>query len=102
MQMTPNLPMYEELFQGAPGLGHIPRAMSPQDSTDGGIVDRIKKAAMQGMISPQAAQYLMENLLDSDDSARAALRRMPGPANMPPLENTFPYGLMRGLLNGGE
>ena len=98
MDMTNKLGAWQELFQGAPGYGHIPRAMSPQDSTDGGIVQRIQAAVQQGMISPQAGKYLVENLLDDDNATMDAVRRMPRPQNMPMLENTFPYSLNNGLL----
>ncbi len=98
MEMTRNLPMYEELVPGAPGLGHLPRKMAPADTTDGGIIDRIKMAAGQGLISMEAASYLMENLLQDDAVTANALRRMPGPQTMPPISNTFPHGLKRGLL----
>ena len=100
MDMTKNLGTYEELFQGSPGLGHIPRAMTQSDSTDEGIVDRIKAAVQQGMISPQAGQYLIENLLQGDQDSRKAVRGMPGPSNMPSISNTMPYSMMRGLLGG--
>lgn len=53
MELTRNLPMYEELISGAPGYGHLPRRMSPQDSTDAGIAARIQQAVQQGMLSPQ-------------------------------------------------
>lgn len=98
MEMTKNLGMFQEVFPGSPGLGHMPRAISSQDSTDGGIVERLQMAVQQGMISPQAAQYLMENLLDSDEQSRAAVRPMPRPQNMPPMSNTFPFSLKNGLL----
>jgi hypothetical protein len=98
MKMTNNLPMYEEVFQGSPGLGHMPRRMTAQDSTDGGIVNRIQMAIQQGMISQEAGKYLIENLLDDDQTTRQALRGMPSPRNMPPMDQVEPYSMMRGLL----
>jgi hypothetical protein len=100
MQMTQNLGMYEELYPGAPGLGHIPRATKPTDMTDGGIVDRIKKAVSMGYISPEAAAYLVENLLEDDAMTQQAVRGMPGPRAMPLLNQTFPHSLNNGLLSG--
>jgi len=99
MEMTQNLPMYQELIQGAPGLGHIPRPMTPEDNTDEGIVQRIVMAVQEGMISPQAGQYLIENLMGGQEETREAMRGMPRPQNMPALSNTHPYGSMRGLLD---
>lgn len=96
--MTQNLGMYQEVVPGAAGLGHMQRAMRPEDSTDNGIVQRIQQAVEQGMISRQAGQYLIENLMEESGMAANALRGMPGPQNMPPLENTFPYSARRGLL----
>lgn len=98
MQMTKNLGMYQELIPQSPGLGHIPRAMKPQDSTDSGIVQRLQMAVQQGMISPEAAQYLMENLMGGQDEIAEGLRGMPRPRNMPPLEQTIPYSMIPGLL----
>ena len=98
MQMTKNMPMYEEVVPGSPGLGHIPRRMQSQDSTDMGIVQRIKQAVEQRMISPQAAQYLIENLLQGGAETAQGLRGMPSPERMPSVGNTFPYGLKNGLL----
>ena len=98
MEMTKNLGMYSELVPGASGLGHIPRKMSPQDSTDGGISSRIMQAVQQGMISQEAGKYLIENLLDDDQTTRQALRGMPSPRNMPPMDQVEPYSMMRGLL----
>lgn len=100
MQMTKNLGLLEELVPGSPGLGHMPRAMAPQDMTDGGIIERIQMAVQQGMISPEAGQYLVENLLQDDQETAQALRGMPGPQNMPPMNNVFPHSLRNGLLSG--
>lgn len=93
MKMTSNLGQYEELVHGSPGLGHMPRAMGPQDTTDGGIVQRIQEAVQRGMISPEAGQYLVDNLLQDDQESAKALSGMPVPQNMPPAENTFPHSL---------
>lgn len=98
MQMTNKLGLFQELYPGSPGLGHIPRAMTAEDSTDGGIVARIQEAVKQRMISPEAAQYLIENLLASDSDTVQAVRRMPVPKASPMMENTFPYSLNNGLL----
>jgi hypothetical protein len=93
MQMTQNLGLLEELVPGSPGLGHLPRRMTPQDNTDGGITQRIQAAVQQGLISPQAGQYLMENLLQDDAQTAQALRGMPGGV-MPPMNNVFPHSLL--------
>ena len=98
MEMTKNLGLFQELIPGSPGLGHMPRAMRPEDSTDAGIVQRIQAAVQQGMISPQAAKFLMENLMASQQDVAQGLRGMPGPNAMPALNNTAPYSMMRGLL----
>ena len=97
MDMTQNLGMYQEVFPGAPGLGHMPRAMKSDDMTDMGIVNRLKAAVQQGMISPQAAEFLMSDLLGG---SQEVVRGMPMPRNMPDLASTFPYSLTRGLLEG--
>jgi hypothetical protein len=97
MKMAPNLPMYEEVFQGSPGLGHMPRRMTAQDSTDGGIVNRIQMAIQQGMISQEAGMYLIENLLQDDETSKQAIRGMPMPQNMPPMNNVHPYGGLLGI-----
>ena len=98
MEMTKNLGLFSELIPGSPGLGHMPRAMAPEDSTDTGIMQRIQSAVQQGMISPQAAKFLLENMIAGQQETAQGLRGMPRPQNMPPMNQTEPHSMMRGLL----
>jgi len=94
MKLAQNLPLHQELVPGSPGLGHIRRAMTPQDMTDGGIAERIHSAVQQGMISPEAAGYLLDDMLGDGGQTKLArqLRRMSMPKAMPAVSDTIPYG----------
>ena len=92
MKMTNNLPMMQEVFQGSPELGHMQRPMTQDDGTDEGIAMRIQQAVEQGLISPEAGMYLIENIMGGQQEQMQAVRGMPRPQNMPPMNN------IRGLL----
>jgi len=94
LKMTQNLPMLEPLDPQRPQSGYMRRAMTPQDSTDSGIIERIMYAAKQGAISPEVVNYLMENLLENDTQSNAAISQMPGAPNMPNPNNVVMPGLL--------
>jgi hypothetical protein len=104
MEMTRNLPMYEEVVTGSPGLGHMQRAALEQDDgTDQDIVNRIIKAVGMGYLSPEAGKQLIDNIMGDQDQITNSLRGMPGPAKFPNQGNVFPYGSTRqgaGKMNG--
>jgi hypothetical protein len=68
--------------------------MAYQDNTDGGIIQRIMTAAQQGLIHPQVANYLMENLLDSDTSTNQAIGQMPQAPMRPNPMDVVTKGLL--------
>ena len=88
------LPMMEPLDPMRPQSGYMQRPAAYQDNTDGGIIQRIMTAAQQGLIHPQVANYLMENLLDDDRSTNQAISQMPSAPSMPAPNNIVPKGLL--------
>jgi hypothetical protein len=101
MKMTQNLPMYEEIVQGNPSYGHMPRAMTRQDSTEDGIVKRIGAAVSQGLISKEVGAYLVETLLANGElyegdemDGSFAMDSMEPPKRMPMPNNVFPNSLL--------
>ena len=94
------LPKYDPLTQGNPQAGYIRRPMSPEDSTDMGITQRIFEAAKAGLIHPQFAQYLIENLGSDQDSYDAinndeeAARGIPAAPVQPNPMDVVPKGLL--------
>lgn len=94
MKMAPYLPMLEPLDPTNPQTGHMRRSMDMNDSTDSGVVQRIMYGAQQGFISPEVVNYLLNNLLDSDQSQNAAIRSMsPAPRQPNPMD-VVPKGLL--------
>ena len=83
LKRTNYLPMLEPLDQQRPQSGYMQRSMGPESGTDQGIIDRIMIAAKQGMIHPKVVEYLMENLLENDQTSNQAISQMP-PAPVQP------------------
>jgi hypothetical protein len=88
------LPMMEPLDPQRPQSGYMQRSMGPESHGDQGIIDRIMFAAKQGAISPEVVNYLMENLLESEQASNQAISRMPSAPNMPHPQNIVPKGLL--------
>jgi len=94
LKMSQNLPMLDQLDPNRPQSGYMRRAMTNQDYTDSGIVQRIMYAAQQGAISPEVASYLMENMMEEADVQNQAISQMPGAPNMPDPSNVVTKGLL--------
>jgi hypothetical protein len=88
------LPMMQPLDPQRPQSGYMQRPMNAESYTDQGIADRIMFAAQQGMIAPEVANYLMENMMQPERASQQAIRQMPAAQNMPNEMNIVP-----GLLN---
>jgi hypothetical protein len=99
MKLAQNLPMHQEVVSGAPGLGHMRRAMTLEDMTDGGIAQRIQEAVQRGFISQEAASYLLDNPMGEGNEIARQLRMLSGPSAMPAVSDTVPYGMR---MNMGE
>jgi len=94
------LPTQEPLDPSNPSSGYMQRPMADQDQTDGGIIDRIKQAASQGLIHPKVADYLMENLLDDDMATNQAIAQMPSAPMQPMPQDIVSNAPRNGLLGG--
>jgi hypothetical protein len=94
LKMSQNLPMLEPLDPQRPQSGYMRRAMTNQDFTDSGIVERIMYAAKQGAISPEVVKYLLENMQESYDQSNEAISGLPGAPNMPNPNNVVMPGLL--------
>jgi hypothetical protein len=94
LKRTNYLPTLEPLDQSNPAAGHMQRPMAYQDNTDGGIIQRIMTAAQQGLIHPQVANYLMENLLDDDRSTNQVIGKMPQAPMQPNPMDVVKKGLL--------
>jgi hypothetical protein len=94
MKMTQNLPMLEPLDPQRPQSGFMRRKMTLEDSADSGIIERIMYAAKQGAISPEVVNYLMQNLLEDDETSNRAISRLPSAPNMPDPSNVMMPGLL--------
>lgn len=99
LRKTNYLPTQQPLDPANPSSGYMQRPMADQDTTDGGIIDRIKQAASQGLIHPKVAEYLMENLLDDDASTNQAIAQMPAAPMQP---NPMDVVQSQGLLGSGQ
>lgn len=88
------LPMMQPLDPNRPQSGYMQRATGPESGTDQGIIDRIMIAAKQGMIHPKVVEYLMENLLESDQASNQAISQMPSAPMQPNPMDVVRKGLL--------
>jgi hypothetical protein len=56
---------YLPMLQKIPNAGHMQRPTTAESYTDSGIAQRIMAAAQQGLIHPEVAKFLMDNMLET-------------------------------------